>query len=155
MIRWPIRVVIPWDLALTGSNSLRKRNVRSRWGVQRGARVRAFLAWKDAGAPRVAEKVRLTIIVRREAPLDPFNVLEAVKPLVDGVCVGDVRRLGVWENGRRVLREFREAGMLPDDSARWLEPGGVVQETGPEWAGNRAEVEFVFEQAGVKPCQTG
>lgn len=117
-----IRITVPIDPNLTSPNH------RLHWGerARRNTRARelARLAWLAAGGPVAAGPVRVSVIIRRERALDPDNAVSCLKPLIDGI--------------------FRE-GVTPDDSARWIAHGAIVQERGKRWRG-REEVEFVIEE---------
>ena len=91
--------------------------------LQRHRRVqdwksRAWLAWLEANRPRVRRKVRVSLVVRRARRVDPDNAWASVKAILDGLT-DEPGRLALW----------------PNDSADWIEVGGVIFETGQRWSG--------------------
>ncbi len=86
-------------------------------------KARAWLAWAAAGRPRAQGKVRLDFIVRRGRSVDSDNAISSMKSILDGLTD---------QPGRPAL--------LPDDSARWVELGTVVFETGARWRGQEEVV---------------
>jgi hypothetical protein len=120
------RVTVPFDVQRTAENVTRRGghwSARSR--VMRLARELARLCWLDAGRPKAAGKVRVSVVIRRARALDTANAIGALKPLLDGLFVDAI---------------------TPQDSPKWLEFGGCTQETAKEWKG-REEVTFIVEDA--------
>ena len=135
--RWEITVLC--DVQSTSDNVMRRLHWREVHRRRKAARLAGFVGWSRAGRPTVAEKVRVSILVRRGVRLDPQNIVGALKPVFDGVFVG-------WEEKPKGNHlPARLPGMLPDDSAEWLEIGQVAQETGKRWKG-REEVVLTVEE---------
>lgn len=127
-----LEFVVHHDAGQTTQNRFRTLHWRAQHRETLKARLAGFRAWVDGGCPRLEERVRVSVVVRRARALDPGNLSGAVKGVLDGVLVGVKRG------------EVKLTALLPDDSARWVESVTCSQETGREWKG-REQVIVVVE----------
>lgn len=97
---------------------------------ERTAATAARLAYFQAGAPELAGKARVTLLVRRGRSIDPDHLLAAAEKLINALF----------------CRRRRGYGITEDDSARFVEWAPVQQETGALWKG-REEVVLRVEAA--------
>jgi hypothetical protein len=141
-LKWPLVIVVFWDVCRTSKNGLPKKNQQARDAVVKAARDRAYLAWKGVGSPQVRQRLCLDVVIRRGRSMDTANVWDGMKPIIDGCVVGWERRM-VIAGQRRI---FREPALLPDDSPRWLALGKVKQDINREWS-SREEIELRFSPA--------
>lgn len=106
----------------------------------RGARMRklrkiyewklaAFRAWEEGGAPYYTQKVRVTFEIRRGRVIDPDNALAGLKYVIDGLT----------------SKRMQRTGMIPDDSAEWVEYAPIVFTTGKVWKDLFAQVIITVE----------
>lgn len=119
----PLVITVPWDVSLTGDNKTRRMHWAGVRKLSRRARELARMCWLEAGSPRFTGKVRVSILCRRGRQMDSGNIIGGCKPLLDGLFV---------------------AAITPDDRPKYVELGGVRQETGKQWQG-REEVVFTVE----------
>lgn len=120
------RITVAWDPMRTSDNRTRRLHWAAKGQLNRTAKSLARAAWLQAGSPVSAGRVRASFIIRRGRAMDPLNAAGGLKSVVDGIFVG---------------------ALTPDDSAEWLELGGVTVEVGREWAGRNAEVVVIVEAA--------
>jgi hypothetical protein len=62
----PLVITVPWDPARTADNALRRMHWAARGRLHATARETARLCWLQAGSPRAAGKVRVSLTIRRE-----------------------------------------------------------------------------------------
>lgn len=141
------RIVVPWDAERTSENGLPTHRM-ARAGVIKQARGLAYRAWEAAGKPTFRERVRARAVIRRGQALDPSNLDGSLKSCLDGIFVG----LLYFVRAGNTRRQVKLAGMLPDDSAKWLEWGGTTQEVNPRWRG-REEVVVIVEPLLAPPAR--
>jgi hypothetical protein len=84
----PLRIRVPFDIAKTDQNTLRRLKPLWQSGPIKAARTAGFRAWLDAGRPQYTSKVRVSITVRRGRRLDATNAIGACKAAMDGLFVG-------------------------------------------------------------------
>jgi hypothetical protein len=120
---FPLRLMVPFDIGRLSPNR-RAAHWGQDCGARRAARLLAQDAWRKAGSPKAAGKIRLSFLIRRPRSMDPDNLIAVLKPILDGLCCGQ---------------------LTPDDGARWVELGSVAQETGRKFA-LREEVMIEVEE---------
>lgn len=86
---------------------------QTRYRKQKAAKRAAHAAWMAAGRPRSEVPVIVDIVVRRGRSMDHDNIVSGLKGSIDGL--------------------FKDA-ITPDDSAKWVELGAIVLETGKRFA---------------------
>lgn len=119
------RIVVKWDVSRSADNKTRRGgHWAQRAKIMRLARETAHFYWAAAGKPIAAGKVRVSLICRRGRTMDSANIVGGAKPILDGIFV---------------------KAMTPDDSPKYVELGGVTQETGKRWKGAE-ELELVIEE---------
>jgi hypothetical protein len=122
----PVEIIIVGDVVKALSLNQRLHFMQ-RHARTKDYKTRAWLAWVQAGHPRATGRVRLDFVVRRFRVVDPGAVHEAMKACVDGLRD---------QPGRPSL--------LPDDSAKWLQLGEIIFETGARWRGREEVVVRVW-----------
>lgn len=127
-----IRIVVPFDLHRLAPNTRLHPWVRRE--AQRNAKQMARFAYIAAGSPTMEGPVVVSLIIRRGRVIDPDAALASCKHLLDGLFCA---RRNEW------------GGITPDDSARYITYGPVLQETGTEWKG-REEVEVIVVPKEVR-----
>lgn len=131
-----IRIVVKADIAeFTQPGSA--LDWRSAAGRAEKANRLGRAAWTDAGRPRSDRQVRISVVVRRAAPVDELNIPVGCKHFLDGFCRSKVKVKGWSEYGTR-------RSLIPDDSWKWARWGSFDQEIRPEFKG-REEIEFIIE----------
>jgi Holliday junction resolvase RusA-like endonuclease len=123
-----IRITVPFDahrLSLNQRLHWRERHRRNQ-AVKEAARF----AWMQAGCPRVAGPVRVSMVVRRGRSIDVDNAITGTKAARDAL--------------------FCHA-ITEDDNPRFVTLGECRQEVGKAWK-ERPEVEFIVEPLSAPPA---
>jgi hypothetical protein len=117
------RFILKRDIADLSPN--RRLHWRQRHAREAAWKLLAAHAWAEAGSPWVGEKVRITFTTRRGRLLDPGNAVRSLA--LTGI-----------ENGLK-------GKAFPDDSARHIEYGSLVQEAAACYR-HAPEVEVLVEE---------
>jgi hypothetical protein len=131
-----VELVIPYDIQRCLPNVLERLSFTRNGSFEaqrrkRDSRAMARLAWLQAGRPTLTPPVVVQVIVRRGRVVDPDSALSACKRIFDAVLCAN-------RNGGE--------GIVPDDSARYVEYAPVLQTTGKPWAANPVIVLSIWEK---------
>ena len=103
----PVQIIVYVNAYSLSHNA--RMGWRARKRLDDEAKREAHLGWLLAGSPRYSGRVRVSVVRHGSRLVDPFNLLDGLKAVVDGLFTA------------------RGCGIVPDDSPRYLELGTVTQ----------------------------